>query len=244
MQPALLALVVRRMEDRHVIAEKTVRLPRRRGVRRRDVALSPRGAHIRQHLDIQLARQLQPPVPLTRARAARQPDIPVAEFEVARVEVRGLAGPDRQRQRLVGPSRPVEGRDADFPGRVRVVDRPREPFAPRRVRGRREQRHPVNDAGLVFGKGGQVRQVARRARYQAHHRHRPGRFPVQPPHARAVAERSGEPGRRAGLELRRGVASRFPGRQVDRDSRSRGQAEVVDAPHAHRHRFVAAVRQP
>ena len=144
MQAALLGLVLRRMEDRHVVAHQTLRLPRRRIVHRCHVALPPHRAHIRQHLEVRLTRQLQPPVPFARARAARQSFGRIAEFQIVRVEMSGLARLQGQRQCLIGPLRFVERLDAHFPGRIRAVDHPHEPLAPECIGSRWKEWYAVD----------------------------------------------------------------------------------------------------
>ena len=89
-----------------------------------------------------------------------------------------------------------------------------------------------------------IRQVTRGTRNQAHRQHLAAGFSIQTPLARPVAQRSAQPRRRTGLQFRRRVGSRFPGRQIDGDPRPRGLSEVVGAPNGHGNRFVAAVEQP
>ena len=71
-------------------------------------------AHVRQHLDIEVAFERQPPIAETRSGGAGQPLRRVAEFEIARIEMHRLSGADGQGDRTVGVAGIVYGVDADF----------------------------------------------------------------------------------------------------------------------------------
>ena len=155
-QPARLVLVAARIEERHPAAG----IPRRhRVVHRGQEAV--RRAHVRQHLDVEAAVQFQPPVALAGARRPRQPLAGVARLEVAGIEVHGLAGAHGQRRRAETPSGVVDRVDVHRPRPQLVVDDPHEAL-PDRVRGGREERHPVRGGGVLHvvrrgrGSGGGV----------------------------------------------------------------------------------------
>ena len=89
-----------------------------------------RRADVGQHFDFRVARQLQPPVALPGARAARQTLGLVSQFQIVRVERRHLVGTDREGERLVLPEGVVEGLDAhlaDSPERFTTRTNPCRP---------------------------------------------------------------------------------------------------------------------
>ncbi len=138
-QVALLAGLARRMEDGHVVAPRVVQSPRRRVVHRRHEAVV--SADVGQHLDVQLAGQFEPPVPLARADADGQSFRRVAELQIVGVEVHRLVGAERETDRLVVRLRPIERGDRHLAFFRRVVDHAHESLPSERVGRLREERH-------------------------------------------------------------------------------------------------------
>ena len=222
------------------VAHPALRLHSRRAAQRRQ--RTRRRVHVRQHLDVRLARQLQPPVALARARAPRQTLLRVALLKVRRVELPRRFSCQRQLQPLVRAVRRVERIDPDLRRIRRTVHHPNQPATPLSVRRRRQQRHPVKAS--TRHAPGNTRQNARSVQQQVR---RVSRSPIgrkrQAPPAIAVTERSRQSRRRSALQLRRRVAPRLPGPQL-RGHRTSRPARVVHAPHAHRRGLAAGVRQP
>ena len=227
--------------QQRLVAHPRIRLDSRRAAQRRQ--RTRRRVHVRQHLDVRLARQLQPPVALARARAPRQTLLRVALLKVRRVELRRRLRLQRQPQLLVRAVRRVERLDRHLRRRRRTVHHPDHSAAARPVRRRREQRHPVQPAGSPRHTSGHARQH-RSIQQQVR---RVSRSPIgrkrQAPLPVAVTERSRQSRRRSALQLRRRVAASLPRPQLRRHRTSR-PARVVHATHAHRRGLAAGVRQP
>ena len=100
------------------------------------------GPDVHQHLDVQLARQLQPPVAAANAPGQAFPR--VALLQINGVEGLSLTRVDDERDRLVFPLRIVEGPDANLASRRRAIDHAYESLPASRVVRGRKQRHDMN----------------------------------------------------------------------------------------------------
>ncbi|MDE0063932.1 MAG: hypothetical protein OXU72_14250 [Gammaproteobacteria bacterium] len=129
-------------------------------------------AHVRQYVDVQIAREIQAPVTVASAGAARQPGIRMAGLEVVRVEVGRLEPIDRQGQWVESPTAIVYRKDSNLAGPVRTVDHPHETL-PQWVRGRGEHEDPALNVPMRIDRrclarpGNTARKNQRRSRQPA-----------------------------------------------------------------------------
>ena len=234
--------LARRARQQHgFVAHPRLRLDSRRAAHSRQRAR--RRVHVRQHLDVRPARQLEPPVALARSRASLDTLLRTALLEVRRVELLRRVPAQRQPQPLVGAVRRVERVDLDLRRLRRPVHHPHHAAPSRAVRRRREQRHPVQAAGAPRHAPGRARQHRSVQQQVRRVRRSPLRLQHQPPLAGAVTQRSRQSRRRPALQLRRRVAARLPRPKLHRHLSAR-MSRVVDAPHGHRCTHAARVRQP
>ena len=143
-QPADLFGVAAWVEDGHVVV--AVRVRRHDIVHRRQKAVAGR-ADVGQHLDVQIARQRQPPVAGAGSGAHGQALGRVAVFQIRRIEVDGLVRIDVEGHRPEAGAAVVVRLDMHFARPRRVVDDAHEPLADP-VHGGREHRHQVIQVGV------------------------------------------------------------------------------------------------
>ena len=125
-QPTDLVGVATRVEDRHPVVAVHVR--RYDIVHRREKPVLRR-ADVGQHLDVQIARQRQPPVAVAGPGSLGQALLRVALLHILRVEMNRLIRVDVQRDRAETRSGVVDRLDADLARPRRVVDDPHEALA-------------------------------------------------------------------------------------------------------------------
>ena len=172
---------------------------------------------VRQSLDVEFARNQQPPISFPVAQPSRQPLPGIAGFQIARVEVRGTALPEGKRDRSVRFPAVVDSVNPCGPGRVRVIDEPRESF--QLLAGGREQREQmcrsVTDDAPKPGSG-QIGQMSGGAFEKVHHLDGRVGGHIEPPLAGAVAESAAQ-STSPRLELLRGYGARFSAGQGEPD---------------------------
>ena len=236
---ALLVFVDAGVEDRNPV---TVAVAWRLVVHCREESVL--GSDVGHHLDVQIARQFQPPVTLTRTRASGQSLLDVAKLEIVGIEVHRLVRTDRERQRIVFPGRVVVRLDGHLAYFTRKVDYAHEPLPSVRVRRRGKQRHRVQPVVFVVGCRRQVRQVPRRVGQQAHDHQVPVRLHSQLPHTVAIAKRTAQS--RSATRLQLGCGERLRSACGDRHRHGApGRfALPVDARHRHLGAFVPEIDQP
>ena len=201
------------------------------------------GADVAQHLDVEPARELEPPVPLPRTNPPRQRSVRLHPLQVAGVEVHRLPRSEGQRHRTRTHPRIVHRLDAHRPRPARTVDDARKPLVPRLLptRRRRKQRQPVCSPGIRHRR--EIRQMPRRTRKQAHHLHRLPRTHHQPPLPRAPTERPlKSPTPR--LQLLRAHRARPPRRHRQLHRTAGGRSRIVNPLDAHPRTLRPRVDQP
>ena len=125
------------------------------------------GADVAQHLDIERARELQPPVPLARPDALRQTLARVARLQGLGVEVLRLSHTDGQRHWTGVLTRVVPGVDAHLPIVVGTVDDPHKALVsvlPRPARRRRKQPDAMPQPHLRARRHRRIRALGRATR--------------------------------------------------------------------------------
>ena len=138
-QLAHLALVAAGIEDGDVMRAVALR---RQVVQASEEAIA--GAHVREHLHIELGDQGQPPGTFGRsANAAGEALLGIAIVQVLGIEVARLACAKRQRDRPAPYAGVVERLDTDLASDIADVDHADEALPRVRLIGRAEQRHDM-----------------------------------------------------------------------------------------------------
>ena len=192
---------------------------------------TPRIAHVRPGLDVQLAAKPQPPAPLPVAQSPRQPLRQVPPLQIPHAQGHTRPRPHLERHRPVLLPRVVRAVNVHRPRFLGVIDDSQQPLA-NPVERRNQQGEGVLRLrpGPAPRTGGrEVRQVTFGALHQVHHFDRPVGGDEQLPLARPVSQAPLEV-RPTALELLRIEGANRPRRQHQPHLAPRVVAPRVVAP--------------